>query len=156
MNNEGSSFLRCSTSPSVSLLLSTGCWHHCPGQHQHHLLRATLSVTRAILSFQRLLLRTILSFCSPQPRRNREGNHLSDFISHCCWEPAIGRVRRNTGRWWYWKKNQRESWVGAMFCFSGFSGLQECVRECYTLTQMSFVVVLQPGHSPISSTSCRS
>ena len=110
MNNEGSSFLRRSTSPSVSLLLPTGCRHHCPGQHQHHLLRATLSVTRAILSFQHLPLRTILSFCSPQPRRNREGNHLSDFISHCCWEPAIGRVRRNTGRWWYWKKKNTSAW----------------------------------------------
>lgn len=29
---------------------------------------------------------------------------VSDFISCCCWEPALGIVRRNGGRWWCRKK----------------------------------------------------
>lgn len=79
MNNEGSSFLRHSTSPSVSALLPTGCWHHCPGQHQHHLLWATLSVTRAILSFQHLLLRIILSFLFASAQKELGGESSVRF-----------------------------------------------------------------------------
>lgn len=157
MNNEGSSFLRRSTSPSVSPLLPTGCWHHCLGQHQHHLLRATLSVTRAILSYQHLLLRTILSFLFPSAQKELRGESSVRLHFSLLLGTSHGKSKEEDREVVVLEKNisLRAERCHVLFLWIPWAS-RDCVCECYTLTQMSFVVVLQPGHSPISSTSFRS